>query len=268
MGFKIACDDGHGMETAGKRTPALKENITFNGKTYKKGSCIHENEFNEHIMDLFIKGCKRCGIDTLQVAPGTKDVVLATRVKTANNAKTDLYISFHANALTGTWQDKAYGLVVIHHKNCQSKTKTLANNVYKYLKSEVKWYSNGATKYGVRADTDISGHSLYVLKNTIMPSILVEYGFMDNWNDVKMMCTEKFAKDCAEATLKGVCDTLGVVYKAPSTNLSTSTSNTPQNGVYRVIAGSYKSKENALKRQEELNKLGVNTFLVYDEQEG
>ncbi len=214
--FLIACDDGHGIETAGKRTPALKEDIKFRGKVYKKGSIIHENEFNENIMELFIEGCKRCGIDTIQVAPGDKDIPLATRVSKANSNKVDLYISFHANALAGTWQTKAYGLVVIKHEKCSSKTNTLANNVYNYLKSEVNWYSNGATKYGVRKDTDISGYSLYVLRKTSMPAILVEYGFMDNWEDVKVMCTDKFAKDCAEATLKGACETLGVKYIAPS----------------------------------------------------
>ena len=227
--YLIACDDGHGMETAGKRTPALKEDVKFRGKVYKKGSCIHENDFNENIMELFIEGCKRCDIGTMQVAPGDTDIPLATRVSKANSNKADLYISFHANALAGNWQTKAYGLVVIKHENCSAKTNTLANNVYDYLKNDVNWYSNGATKYGVRKDTDISGYSLYVLRKTSMPSILIEYGFMDNWEDVKVMCTDKFAKDCAEATLKGVCKTLGVKYIAP--NETTSSNNTPSQSI-------------------------------------
>ncbi|MEG0398160.1 MAG: N-acetylmuramoyl-L-alanine amidase [Cetobacterium sp.] len=155
--FLVACDDGHGMETAGKRTPPLKEDIKFRGKVYKKGSCIHENEFNENIMELFIKGCKRCGIDTLEVAPGDKDVALGTRVSVANSKGADLYISFHANALSGKWQDKAYGLVVIIHEVCQEKTKVLAKNVYDCLKGGVDWYKDGGSRYGVRRDKEISG---------------------------------------------------------------------------------------------------------------
>lgn len=241
--YLIACDDGHGMETAGKRTPALKEDIKFRGKVYKKGSCIHENEFNKNIMDLFIEGCKRCGIDTIQVAPGDTDIPLATRVSKANSNKADLYISFHANALAGTWQTRAYGLVVIKHEKCSSKTNTLANNVYDYLKSNVNWYSNGATKYGVRKDTDISGYSLYVLRKTSMPAVLIEYGFMDNWEDVKVMCTDKFAKDCAEATLKGVCKTLGVKYIAPNTQTSNQNSNTTPSNSWKN--GDYNCKVRA-----------------------
>lgn len=214
--FLIGLDDGHGMETAGKRTAPLKSALKFRGKTFRKGSCIHENDFNENLMELVEKALDRCGIGHMQLAPGDNDVSLANRVKTANAKKCDLVVSLHANALAGTeWQEKAYGLVVIHHNNCQAKSKTLAKNCYEYLSTEVEWYSNGATKYGVRADTDISGYSLYILKNTSMPSILVEYGFMDNWEDVKLMCSEKFQNECAEATVKGICETLGVNYVAP-----------------------------------------------------
>lgn len=227
--YLIACDDGHGMETPGKRTHLLKEDIKFKGKIYKKGSIIHENEFNENIMNLFIEACKRCGINTIEVAPSNKDVPLADRVNKANSNKADLYISFHANALTGNWQTGAYGLVVIKPEKCSSKTNELANNVYDYLKNEVKWYSNGAIKYGVREDIEISGRALYVLKKTSMPAILVEYGFMDNWEDVKIMTTDKFAKDCAEATLKGVCKTLGIKYISP--NNSTPLNNVTEQAV-------------------------------------
>lgn len=225
--YLIGLDDGHGMETAGKRTCPLKEDVVFRGKTFKKGSIIHENDFNENLMELVEKALDRCGIGHMQLAPGDTDISLANRVKTANAKKCDLVVSFHANALTGTtWQTKAYGLVVIHHYNCQAKTKTLANNCYKYLSKEVEWYSNGATKYGVRSDKDVSGYSLYILKHTNAPAILIEYGFMDNWEDVKVMITPKFQQACAEATVKGICDTLGMKYVAPTVSKPVETTKT------------------------------------------
>lgn len=235
--YLVGIDDGHGMETAGKRTPALKEDLKFRGKTYRKGSIIHENDFNENLMELLEKELDRCGIGHIQLAPGDTDISLQNRVKKANSNKCDLVVSLHANALTGSWQEKAYGLVVIHHKNCQAKSKTLANNCYNYLYKDVKWHSNGATKYGVKADTDISGYALYILKYTSMPAVLIEYGFMDNWEDVKVMVTDEFQKACAKATAKGICETLGVKYveeyKTSSAN-TTDTSNTWENGTYNV----------------------------------
>lgn len=252
--YLVACDDGHGINTPGKRTPALKEDIKFSGKVFKKGSCIHENKFNKNIMEIFIRGCKRCGIGTLQVAQGDTDIPLATRVSKANSSGADLYISFHANALTGKWQSSAYGLVVIVHEICQQKTKVLANNIYNYLKNGVDWYNNGGTKYGVRKDTDISGFSLYVLKNTKMPAVLVEYGFMDNWEDIKIMCTDKFANDCAENTLRGVCKTLGVKYIEQNTSDN-------KDIVYRAIAGSFSNKASAENLVKELKNKGYDAFV-------
>ena len=266
MAKLIAVCDGHGMETPGKRTPPLPCDLMYNGKLRKKGTIIHENEFNKTIMNKFIQGCKRCGINTIEVAPGDKDVPLQNRVNLANSKNADLYISFHANALAGTkWQTGAYGLVVIKHETCQSTTEKLAQNVYNYLKDGVDWYKNGGTKYGIRKDTDISGYSLYVLSKTKMPAILNEYGFMDNIEDVKRMVTDKFSTDCAENTLKGVCKTLGVVYKAPTTNSPTDKVETPKNGFYRVLVGSYSNKTNAENKIEELKKKGIDATLLFVE---
>ena len=211
--FLIGLDDGHGMKTAGKRTVALKEDIKFNGKLRKKGTIIHENEFNEAIMHKVEPHLKRCGIDYIELAPTDSDTPLNTRANTANKNKCDLVVSIHANALAGTkWQTGAYGLVVIKTKNCQSETDRLANIIYNHLK-QIDFPGDGETKYGVRVDTEISGFTLAILRQTKMPAVLVELGFMDNWRDVKVMCTEKFQNKCAEAIAKAICEYLSVKYK-------------------------------------------------------
>lgn len=218
--YLVGLDDGHGINTAGKRTVALKEDIKFNGKTRKKGTIIHENEFNEAIMKKVEPILKRCGIDYVELAPTDADTPLSTRANTANRKGCDLVVSIHANALAGTkWQTGAYGLVVIKTRGCQSKTDKLASVMYKHLK-EVDFPSNGETKYGVRVDTDISGFTLAILRQTKMPAVLVELGFMDNWNDVKVMCTEKFQDECAEGIAKAICEYLGVTYKKGSSSVN------------------------------------------------
>lgn len=212
MGFKVGLDDGHGIKTAGKRTVALKEDLKFNGKVRKKGSIIHENEFNEAIMHKVEPHLKRCGISYMETAPTDDDTSLNTRANRANNADCDVLVSIHANALEGTkWQTGAYGLVVIKTKNCQSKTDKLADIMYKHLKT-VDFPSNGETKYGVRVDTEISGFTLAILRQTKMPAVLVELGFMDNWNDVKVMCTEKFQNECAEQIARAICEYAGIKF--------------------------------------------------------
>lgn len=215
MNFKVGLDDGHGISTPGKRTAPLKEDIKFNGQIRKKGTTIKENEFNELIMRKVEAKLKPLNIDYIELAPTTEDTSLTTRANRANANKCDIVVSIHANALTGEWQSKAYGLTVIKTQGCQANSSKLADIMYKHLKL-VDFPSNGATKYGVRVDVAISGYTLAILSKTKMPAVLLELGFMDNWEDVKAMCTSKFQDQCAEAIVKAICEYAGVKHN-PST---------------------------------------------------
>ena len=213
--YLIALDDGHGMETAGKRTPPLENDLYINGQLVrKKGSIIHENEFNRAVVVYLSEALKRSGFDVLLVAPGDSDVPLATRVKSANDANADAYVSKHYNSIGEKWQTKAKGLVTIIHYNHLQMSKVLATNVHEELWQLHK--EHDCINYGVRTDMDVSGFSLYVLRNTKMPAILTESGFMDNMLEASKMLDQKFQKSDAEATCKGICKTFGVNYIEPN----------------------------------------------------
>ncbi len=213
--YLIALDDGHGMETPGKRTPPLPKDLYIDGKLVrKKGEVIKENEFNEAVCKYLEIALKRCGFDVLQVASGDSDIPLQTRVRRANSADADAYISKHYNAVGEKWQSKVKGLVTIIHYNSSSKSKELAKNVHEELLKLHK--DHNCKNFGVRKDTDISGFSLYVLRNTKMPAILTESGFMDNITEAIEMLDPKFQKADAEATCKGICETFGVKYIPPT----------------------------------------------------
>lgn len=267
--YLIALDAGHGINTSGKRTPKLNCDLVMDGKTYKKGSTIREREFNQRIMKLVEKELDK--IPELSyvecVESITEDTSLANRVKKANDNNADLFVSIHANALTGKWQTGAYGLVSIHTQNCSSKSITLAKNCYDYLSKEVQWYSNGATKYGIRTDVDLTGNTYYVLRNTKMPAVLLELGFMDNINDVKVMITDKFAKDCASSIVKGICKTLGIDYKVnnQSTTSNGSQANLEGEKMYKVCIGAFKSRDNAVKmKNEAISKGFKDAYMIYE----
>lgn len=209
--YLIALDDGHGINTAGKRTPPLPEDLYIDGKLVrKKGEVIKENEFNEAVVKYLELALKRCGFDVLLVAPTDADTPLSTRVQRANSAKADAYISKHYNAIGDKWQTRTKGLVTIIHENSSKTTKALAKNVHEELWKLYK--DDGSRDFGVRTDKDVSGFSLYVLSNTKMPAILTESGFMDNIEDAKKMLNPKFQIKTAEATCKGICKTFNVEY--------------------------------------------------------
>lgn len=89
MSRLICLDDGHGMNTPGKRTPPIPK---------LGGRVIQENEFNREVVRFLDVELERCGFQTLLVAPGDEDVALSIRTNRANAANADLYISVHYNA--------------------------------------------------------------------------------------------------------------------------------------------------------------------------
>ena len=73
----------------------------------------------------------RCGIGYVDVAPGQVDVPLADRVRVANSAKADIYVSIHYNAYDGKWDSTKGGIETYHYQQregqapCPSDTQTL-----------------------------------------------------------------------------------------------------------------------------------------------
>lgn len=200
--YLIAVDSGHGMETAGKRTPALLEQ--WGDK--KKGAVIHEKEFNKPAAECLIAALERCGFRTINVSPGTIDIPLKDRYTAANNAKADAFISKHYNAYKGVW-GVANGIETIVSQYANSSTTQLANYVQEEL---VKTHNR--TDRGVKTDIKQSGINIAVLRNATMPAILTESGFMDNLEEAKSMIDPEFQKADAEATCRGICKYFGVTY--------------------------------------------------------
>lgn len=191
--YIVAVDDGHGLETAGKRTPA------FPGT----GLVIRENEFNFATKLKLFQVLVRCGIGYVDVAPGQVDVPLADRVRVANSAKADIYVSIHYNAYDGKWDSTKGGIETYHYTN-SVKGKPLAQAIHKHLIKGTKMPDRG-----------IKEDSFYVLKNTVMPAVLCECGFMDVLEQAKLMLDEAYQWECAEEIGQGICEYFGVEYVAP-----------------------------------------------------
>ena len=191
MNKVVALDDGHGIDTFGKRTPQ------FSDGTYMK-----ENEFNEKVMFYTQENLVRCGIGVMHVAPEQTDTSLSLRVQRANNARADIYISIHANAYGSSW-NTANGFETYIYSADDYNTLYLAECVHGACIS-----ATGLKNRGIKENP-----TLFVLNSTKMPAILVECGFMTNKDEAELLMSDDYRKTVAEAIAKGVCRYYGVVYR-------------------------------------------------------
>ena len=211
--YLVAIDAGHGMHTEGKQSVPMSKNLYIDGELVrKKGKIIKENEWNRGVSEYLSAALKRCGIDTMFTADmtGKTDIPLNMRAYKANATKADILISNHYNAIgsCAKWQTRVKGLLVMHTKNSSSNSIKLGKLAVKHLKKDIDYeYS-----YGLMRDVDMSGFTLAILRQTTMPAILIEYGFMDYWNEAKLMLDKKHQEKCAEAVAKAVCEYFGITY--------------------------------------------------------
>ena len=164
---------------------------------------------------------------------------LIDRVNKANKQPLDLFVSIHFNACVNDVKGdgRTTGTEVLLH-SMSSKAKPYAERIVKKIANV------GLKNRGVKT------HNAYVLKHTKAPALLIETCFIDDRDDMNVYL--KSPKTVAKAIVEGILD-----------KTITDVVETPKNGFYRVLVGSYKDKNNAIKRQEELKSKGIEASLIY-----
>jgi N-acetylmuramoyl-L-alanine amidase len=190
--FLVALDDGHGVSTPGKQTPFVTE----------LGRTIHENEFNKAVVALLDIELKRCGFKTLLTAPTDADTSLTERTNLANSKGADIFVSIHYNALGNTWGTaEGHSIYVMTPASANPNSVRLAEAIAKYLKEGTPQVWRG-----------VLAENFHVLRETTMPAVLSENGFMDNHKEALYMIDPKFQLEVAQEHAKGICDYFGVSY--------------------------------------------------------
>jgi N-acetylmuramoyl-L-alanine amidase len=114
---------------------------------------------------------------------------LANRVKKANEANADLYVSIHTNAdVSPRWS----GAQVFYHQG-SDKSKIMAETIQKELTSIL-----GNTKREAKTG------SYYILSNTKMPTVIVEVGFISNPGEAQLLYDREYQTKVAYAIYSGI----------------------------------------------------------------
>lgn len=193
-------DAGHGgvingvYQTPGKRSPA-----PVNGKMF------YEGEHNRLLASKLFSAFKNNGIDFYDVVSSDNDIALNVRVNRANmiaKKKPCVYISLHSDA-AGNGKDwhSASGISVYTSKG-KTESDVFADYVIselqKIFKETVKWRTDFTDK-----DKD-KEENLYVLRETICLSILLELGFHTNLLEVQRMVTDEWKDKIVESLVNAI----------------------------------------------------------------
>jgi N-acetylmuramoyl-L-alanine amidase len=177
--MKVIIDNGHGMNTPGKRSP--KGMLTEPDMV-----ALYEFEFNRDIVCRLKPLLERSGIDYEILVPEIEDISLVERCKRANKIYKDAFnsaflISIHANAGGGTgWEVFT------------SVGDTLADPIAQVFAEKAK---EAFPEFKMRfdlADGDFDKEvHFYILKNTSCPSVLTENFFMDTEKDLEFITSDQ-----------------------------------------------------------------------------
>jgi N-acetylmuramoyl-L-alanine amidase len=112
------------------------------------------------------------------------------------------------------WNDKAGGIETFYHDG-STEGKKLANAIHKQLLK-----GTNLKDRGVKKDTTIYKSGFHELRETIMPAVLLECGFMSNHVEANLMKNINYQHECAIEVLKGICDYFGIGYNEEKEKLS------------------------------------------------
>jgi N-acetylmuramoyl-L-alanine amidase len=187
----VVLDCGHAKNTAGKYSPKLDD-----------GSRFYEYKYNRILGQMIGNRLTELGIDwcfTYDIED-EKDLSLTARANVANQ-KAKLYgyrnvllISIHYNALGcgEEWYD-AKGLCVFT-TNGETISDRYANALIKCAKEVLEPLGREVRTHYEKNFT--------VIYKTVCPSILIEYGFFTNKEEVEWLMSEEGLKANCELTIK------------------------------------------------------------------
>lgn len=191
-----------------------------------------EKDLTLQIATLLGTELTRCGFSVAQTRATDVDVLLDTRGPKANAWGADYFVSVHLNAGGGrgaeTWCSITGG-----------KSKALAECI------QAEMVGLGYVDRGVKTRKGDDGRDyLAVIRESNMPAVLAEVGFIDSQEDMIRFDAAK----AAQAIARGICKHTGVVYKQKVTaptltsptitglTLDTSSKDMASGAIYTVLA--------------------------------
>ncbi len=171
--FTVAIDPGHGGGDPGAvGINGLQEKVIVSDISLKVADILREQ-----------------GVNVVMTRANDVEIDLAPRVQTAERANASIFVSIHANAISMSRPD-VNGLETYY---ASASGQQLANTVHDTILRAM-----GMRDRGVRTAR------FYVIRNTSMPAILIETGFVTGAEDAPNMTNPEWRDRMAEAIAQGI----------------------------------------------------------------
>lgn len=184
----VVLDAGHDASNLANRSP---------------DSTYYEHEFCLDMAKRMGAHLRRCGVTVAETRPDGAAVTLSERCAIANNIKNlNLFVSLHSNAAAGSSWSSARGWSAYLY-GAGGEREQAAKAILARVRE---------TGAAVRSTPIVYDPSLYVLKHTAAPAVLIEHAFHTNEADVENLRSDDWRAAMAEAQARGIADYLGVAW--------------------------------------------------------
>lgn len=186
-GYTIVVDAGHGGTDAG---------ASYDG--------VHEKDINLDVALLLRDQLEADGATVLMTRTTDATVSLADRVALANDNDADRFVSIHANACG---ECGASGTETFYHDSLPATAPAA---------DLAGWAQDEMVLHVGLPDRGVKQADFYVLRETTMPAILAEMGFVDHAGDRAVLTDPDEQAQFAEALWHGVRGHLGLPVEEPA----------------------------------------------------
>ncbi|MCM3763566.1 N-acetylmuramoyl-L-alanine amidase [Neobacillus niacini] len=241
--MKIYLDPGHGGTDPGAQGNGLNEkDVTLNIALKLRDILINEYQ----------------NVDVRMSRTGDTTKSLGQRTSDANAWGADFYLSIHINSASSAaqgYEDYIY--------NGLSDSSSAAR-YQAVIHEEV-------IKVNELADRGRKKANFHVLRESKMPAMLSENGFISNAHDSALMKQDAWLQKVARGHANGLARAFNLQRKAnpstapapaPAPTPAPAPANTVSGTLYKVMVGSFHSRENADERVARLRSLGHDAFVV------
>jgi len=225
---KIFIDPGHGGTDPGAVGNGLKEKDVTLKIAKKVKAMLQDYE----------------GIQAKMSREGDQTVSLSQRVKMANDWNADYFISIHINAGGGfgfesfIWNGQYSSKV-----DTDKKRNALHDAIIK------------ATSFNNRGKKQAN---FQVIRETLMPAVLTENGFIDNVTDANNLKSDPFLTKIAQ----GHVDGLVTIFKLKKKSKQKPSTKPNKGKLFKVQVGAFAVKENAERLAADLQSKGYPVYIV------